>query len=437
MADNGNAAAAAADDDHHVHAHAAEADAHAHAARHHAERADSHPAVVVALDESDASAAALEFALGRLTPNDDLYLLSVLPPLAIAVSAPVAPVATSVGAAAVAHSWEEQRTLDERAAKAMLRAAARKALAANVVPREHLHAHVLPAAGGASGVAASISEFVKARHGGDATGGGVALVVVGTRGMGAAKSLVMGALGLGSVSDYVLHNSPAPVAVVPAPSAAAGGGDAGAAPPAAVVVVALDESPEAEAALAFASARGLLDPPARVRVVVAAAPVPFPVLDETAAGAALEARAWAESGEAAAAYAREVAERGAARARALVEARSSTAAASQQQQQQQQQPTVVDVSGVALKAGGGGPADAGAAVASYAAEQRAACVVVGSRGMGGLRRALAGLVGLGSVSLFLAHHASCPVVVVRGGAAAAAHHHHHEGGEEKKEGKQD
>jgi nucleotide-binding universal stress UspA family protein len=406
-------------DDHHIHHHAADTDAHAHAARHHAERANIHPAIVVALDESPSSAAALAFALAHTRDGDDLYLLNVLPPLAMAVSAPVAP---TLGVAAAAKSWEEQRSLDEQAAKALLRAAAKKALSAGV-SRACLHAHVLPAAGGASGVAASITEFILARHGGgdrpSSSGdeaGGVALVVVGTRGMGSGKAFVMGALGLGSVSDYVLNHSPAPVAIVPAASAEEE------APPSTatkkVVVVAVDESPHSAAALSFAAERGLIAPSTAARLATAAVPVPFPVLDETAAASALEARSWADSNEVAVAYAQEVAERAAKQAKTLLLRSLATATAEQE--------ASLDVQGVALKGGGGGPADAGAAVASYASEQKAAALVVGSRGMGALKRALAGLVGLGSVSLYLAHHASCPVIVVRGpppppqGAAAAA-----------------
>lgn len=411
------------DDAHHVHSHAADADAHAHAARHHAERADTHSAIIVALDESDASAAALDFALRCARSDDDVYLLSVLPPLAVAVAAPVAPVITSAGIAASAKSWEEQRSLDEQAAKALLRAAARKALAGGKINRANLHLHVLPAAGGASGVAASIAEFVRARHGGSGDkAGGVALVAVGTRGMGAGKAFVMGALGLGSVSDYVLNHSPAPVAVVPAAAPNT--------PPKKeqVVVLAVDESPQSSAAVAFAAERGLLTPSTAVRVATAASPVPFPVLDETAAASALEARSWADSNDAAVAYANEVAGRAAAQVKTLLLRASLPSATAEQE-------ASIDVQFVALKGGGGGPADAGAAVAAYAAEVKATALVVGSRGMGALRRALGGLVGLGSVSLYLAHHcASCPVVVVRGEraeakTAAAA--------EAKKEGKQD
>lgn len=41
----------------------------------------------------------------------------------------------------------------------------------------------------------------------------VDLVVVGSRGLGAAKRAVSAFFGLGSVSDYVAHNCPSPVLI--------------------------------------------------------------------------------------------------------------------------------------------------------------------------------------------------------------------------------
>lgn len=58
--------------------------------------------------------------------------------------------------------------------------------------------HVLPAMGGASGIGQSLVEAC-ARL--DAN-----LLALGTRGMGAFKSSLMAFIGLGSVSDYCLHN---------------------------------------------------------------------------------------------------------------------------------------------------------------------------------------------------------------------------------------
>ena len=59
--------------------------------------------------------------------------------------------------------------------------------------------------------------------------------------------------------------------------------------------------------------------------------------------------------------------------------------------------------------------DAGPAICELASEVSAAAVVVGSRGRGGLKRAV-----LGSVSDHVVRHAPCPVLVTREEAAGAA-----------------
>lgn len=69
-----------------------------------------------------------------------------------------------------------------------------------------------------AGVGDSLVEFAKAK--------GVDMVAVGSRGMGSVKRSLMSLVGLGSVSDYVLHQLHVPVLVVHAgqgAAAAAGG----------------------------------------------------------------------------------------------------------------------------------------------------------------------------------------------------------------------
>ena len=78
--------------------------------------------------------------------------------------------------------------------------------AEKVLQRPECKLHCLPAAGGASGVGESIVAWAK-RENAD-------LVVVGSRGMGGAKSTLMSLVGLGSVSSYLLHHLHSPVAVV-------------------------------------------------------------------------------------------------------------------------------------------------------------------------------------------------------------------------------
>mmetsp|Transcript_24578 Transcript_24578/g.46621 ORF Transcript_24578/g.46621 Transcript_24578/m.46621 type:complete len:86 (+) Transcript_24578:562-819(+) len=55
----------------------------------------------------------------------------------------------------------------------------------------------------------------------------------------------------------------------------------------------------------------------------------------------------------------------------------------------------------------------GPAVVKYAEDIKADLVVVGSRGLGSIKRKIMGLIGLGSVSDYLVHHLHCPAVVVK------------------------
>lgn len=57
--------------------------------------------------------------------------------------------------------------------------------------------------------------------------------------------------------------------------------------------------------------------------------------------------------------------------------------------------------------------DIGRTISNFAAEQKCDGVVIGSRGLGAFRRRMLGLVGLGSVSDYVAHHAPCTVFIHR------------------------
>ncbi|KAL4430580.1 hypothetical protein ABPG77_005820 [Micractinium sp. CCAP 211/92] len=57
--------------------------------------------------------------------------------------------------------------------------------------------------------------------------------------------------------------------------------------------------------------------------------------------------------------------------------------------------------------------DVGRTISDYVAAQAADAVVVGSRGLGAFRRRFLGMVGLGSVSDYVAHHAPCTVFIHR------------------------
>ena len=50
----------------------------------------------------------------------------------------------------------------------------------------------------------------------------------------------------------------------------------------------------------------------------------------------------------------------------------------------------------------------GEAITEEAADEKAGLIIMGTRGMGTVRRTL-----LGSVSDYVIHHATCPVLVVR------------------------
>lgn len=60
--------------------------------------------------------------------------------------------------------------------------------------------------------------------------------------------------------------------------------------------------------------------------------------------------------------------------------------------------------------------DVGRTISDYAAAQKADAVVIGSRGLGAFRRRFLGMVGLGSVSDYVAHHAPCTVFIHRASA---------------------
>ena len=70
----------------------------------------------------------------------------------------------------------------------------------------------------------------------------------------------------------------------------------------------------------------------------------------------------------------------------------------------------------------GGAGDIALSIKHYAEANKIDLTVVGSRGMGAVKRALMSFVGLGSVSDWCANKLGCPVVVVRpkGAATVAA-----------------
>lgn len=105
--------------------------------------------------------------------------------------------------AAITQNWENEKQIAEQRAIKLLKEAADQAKELGL-DAEQIATHSLPAAGGASGVAESIVLWVN-KHLPD-------ILVLGARGMGWKRPL-MSLIGLGSVSDYCVHNAHMPVVV--------------------------------------------------------------------------------------------------------------------------------------------------------------------------------------------------------------------------------
>lgn len=189
---------------------------------------------------------------------------------------------------------------------------------------------------------------------------GASLLVVGARGLGPLKRVL-----LGSVSAHCLHHAPCPIAII-RPGADPADGFGG------TVVVGVDGSEGSDAALAWAIEEAV----ARHAQLEALSAWQYPVMGETA-WAGVDPGVFEEAAE-------------------LTLDRDLAAADTAGLEQPVRRVTV--------------PAGAGRALVERS--QQAGLVVVGSRGRGGF----AGLL-LGSVGHQLAHHAACPVVIVRDGAA--------------------
>ncbi len=212
--------------------------------------------IVLCVDDSECSMAACRWAMATLVrPDDEVHLLGA-EALVMAGAAPAAPMAAAGSVAAMAQSCQQALRDEERRVKALL-----VHVKETVLGREDLHAHALPAAGGASGVGESIAAWTK-RHKPE-------MVVVGSRGMGAAKSALMSVVGLGSVSSYCLHHLDTAVVVVHGPPSAAEGRPRR-------VLMAVDDSEMAKKAQEWAIAN-VLGPQDELHLVCVALPVPYVV----------------------------------------------------------------------------------------------------------------------------------------------------------------
>mmetsp|Transcript_26102 Transcript_26102/g.57026 ORF Transcript_26102/g.57026 Transcript_26102/m.57026 type:complete len:381 (-) Transcript_26102:1015-2157(-) len=346
--------------------------------------------IVVAVDESVHSRAAVDWLLQSVTrrATDEFHLVAVLPPLASAVI-PAAPVATAAALSASQHQLEAQKAHAQQEAAETLKATMELLVVDYKVSRENIHLHTLPPAGGASGVADSIAQFVKSCE--------ADLAVLGTRGMGAIKRSLMSFIGLGSVSDYCLHHITTPVLVVrttkgrePQHNAEANPG--GPAPLPKKVLVAHDESPQASKALLWAL-DNVLNPHDQLHLVTVALSIPYPLLDESAAVAAAAVQQYTHESQQSLEHAEAVCQKaaGAAMQHGVLKTKITTSVLTPED----------------------GSSDVGKAICSYAEQHKLDLVVAGSRGMGSMQRSLMGLIGLGSVTDYLAHNSPCPLVVVK------------------------
>ena len=176
--------------------------------------------VALAVDASPASRRATSWAakLGLLSrPNTEVHLLSVLPtpPLPAPPMRPTftpGPLLPTAAAGMAAAGVEEyMRRVDEERKEhvALLNdtAAELVRLAPGLQPGS-VRQHVLEGDGaGGSSVGACLVNFCRREQ--------VDHLVVGSRGLGALRRALYAAVGVGSVSDYVLHHAPCAVSVVP------------------------------------------------------------------------------------------------------------------------------------------------------------------------------------------------------------------------------
>lgn len=157
----------------------------------------------MAVDASDWCKTVCEWLSdGVLGPEDEVHLIGVKYVIPSGMAPMPAMLTGNMTAAAegYAHAvMEEDARLDILLAE--LAQVVKKQGNANSI-----HTHALEPMGGASGVGESVTSWCKKNN--------PTMLVLGSRGMGAAKSSLMSLLGLGSVSSYCVHNSPVPVCVI-------------------------------------------------------------------------------------------------------------------------------------------------------------------------------------------------------------------------------
>ena len=216
--------------------------------------------IILAVDESECSLFAVRWAIGNaiIRPDDEVHLIACQAVITTGIS-PAAPLATAGAIAGLTASYHEAMKAEEQRCKTLLRHVKKDC---GLKERPNVHTHALPAAGGASGVAESITIWANKEH--------ADLVIVGSRGMGAAKSTLMSLVGLGSVSSYLLHHLHTAIAVVH------GSSNLGQKKDVKRVMVGVDESEMAQHAQQWAI-ENVLGPKDELHIVSVAMPVSYVV----------------------------------------------------------------------------------------------------------------------------------------------------------------
>ena len=175
------------------------------------------------------------------------------------------------------------------------------------------------------------------------------------------------------------------------------------------VAVAIDASPASRRATAWAAKLGLLSRPnteVHLLAVMTTPPLPAPPMRPTfTPGPLLPAAAAGMAAAGVEEYMRHVDEERAAHVKLL-----NDAAAELVRLAPGLEPCSVRQK--VLEGDGGGGSSVGACLVNYCQRERVEHIVLGSRGLGALRRALYAAVGVGSVSDYVLHHSPCPVSVV-------------------------
>jgi len=264
--------------------------------------------------EADFSSSKPAFEWGvqhLLGPDDQLHVVTVLPAIDFTIT-PGGPFASSA-AHVISEQWDRERRRNQLQAAETLKDAVEIVRGLGVSLRG-LHTHALPESGGSAAIGSQLVKYAAEQH--------ANLVVLGSRGQGALKRNLMSVVGLGSVSDYVVHNIHCPVMVLrqgclqddqgspqpdqSAPTQALAAGSEG--PARRKICVSLDRSDHSKAMLEWAMEH-FFNETDEIHLVSVATPVHYPVLDD-ATGAAVctvEAESFEAAKKEAVSYAEETA----------------------------------------------------------------------------------------------------------------------------------